>query len=164
MLGDQIEVTGHFNACPLMRFIGRDGSVSDWFGEKLNDAHVSRVFEDVFAKLAIKPHFAMLACDTDAPPGYVLYIEADRSDDLLARAAESIDAGLRENFHYDYARGLGQLVCVRAKRVRDGARTYWEHAVRSGQKPGDVKVPALHRRDGWSRILNAQLEQTQQSS
>jgi hypothetical protein len=164
MLGDQIEVTGHFESCPLIRFVGRDGSVSDWFGEKLNDAHVERVFDRVFASFDARPLFTMLACDTDAPPGYVLYIETEESNDLLTRAAGEIDAGLRDNFHYDYARRLGQLACVRAVRVRNGANAYWNDAIRKGQKPGDVKVPALHRRNGWSRIFDTQLEETHQSS
>jgi GH3 auxin-responsive promoter len=146
LLGDQIQVTGHIHQCPLVRFIGRQDSVSDWFGEKLNDAHVSRIFEQTFKRLSISPSFAMLACDTAAPPRYVLYIDADIDDDLLLRAADAIDTGLRENFHYDYARRLGQLECVRAIRVVDGAKTFFDRAVRDGQRLGDIKVPALDRR------------------
>ena len=71
----QVEVTGHFHGCPLIRFLGRQGYVSDWFGEKLNEAHVSGVLKGVFDALGMAPAFAMLACETDLPsPGYVLYI------------------------------------------------------------------------------------------
>jgi hypothetical protein len=153
-LGDQIEVTGHFRGCPLIRFVGRQGTVCDWFGEKLNDAHVSRVLQEVFSALGLAPSFAMLACDTDAPPRYVLYIDSPETDEMLDRAAQSIDERLRENFHYNYARQLGQLACMRAFRVRDGAEVYLTAAIRSGQKAGDVKVPALDRRDGWSRVFS----------
>jgi hypothetical protein len=152
-LGDLIEVAGHFKGCPLIRFVGRQGSVSDWFGEKLSEAHVCQVFQETFHVFGMAPSFAMLACDTDAPPGYVLYIESPSDDETVARAANRIDAGLRENFHYNYARRLGQLACVRPLRVHDGAASYLAEAMRNGQKLGDVKPPALDRRGGWSRVL-----------
>ncbi|HEY1758525.1 MAG TPA: GH3 auxin-responsive promoter family protein [Bryobacteraceae bacterium] len=152
-LGDLIEVTGHIRGCPLIRFLGRQSYVSDWFGEKLNDAHVSRVIEETFGTLNVAPAFAMLACNTDAPPGYELYIDSPERDELLDRAAEMIDGRLRQNFHYDYARQLGQLACVRAVRVRDGAGAYLAAAIRNGQKPGDVKAPALEKHDGWSGVF-----------
>ena len=149
-LGDLIEVVDHFKGCPLIRFVGREGSVSDWFGEKLNDAHVSSVFRDVFQALEMSPSFAMLACDTNSPPSYVLYIDSPEQDGRVDLAAERIDAALRENFHYNYARQLGQLARVRPFRIRNGAGVYLDAAVRNGQKAGDVKVPALNRRNGWS--------------
>jgi hypothetical protein len=154
-LGDLIEVTGRIRDCPLIRFMGRQTYVADWFGEKLNDAHVSRVFEETFRALGVAPSFAMLACNTDAPPGYLLYIDSSEPDELIGRAAEKIDSRLRENFHYNYARQLDQLACVRAVRVRDGAGAYLAAAMRNGQKAGDVKAPALDRRDGWSKVFGA---------
>jgi hypothetical protein len=99
------------------------------------------------------PSFAMLACDTDASPGYVLYIDSPADDEMVACAAKMVEAGLRENFHYNYARQLGQLACVRAFRVRGGAASYLAAATRNGQKLGDVKPPALDRRGGWSRVF-----------
>jgi hypothetical protein len=153
-LGDLIEVTGHLQGCPLIRFVGRQGYVSDWFGEKLSDAHVSRVLEETFRMLGMVPSFAMLACDTDSPASYVLYIDSPEHDNLLDSAAEWIDTRLRENFHYNYARQLGQLACVRATRVRDAAGLYFAATARNGQKLGDVKVPALDGRAGWSKVFS----------
>ena len=153
MLGDQIEVTGRIEDCPLVRFVGRHDSVSDWFGEKLNDAHVARAFKHAFANSGLVSSFAMLACDTTTPAGYALYIDTDGSGEQIAQAAATIEADLRGNFHYDYARRLGQLASVRAVRVRDGAGLYMKDAVRNGQKMGDVKVPALNRRSGWSSVF-----------
>jgi hypothetical protein len=150
-LGDAIEVTGHLRGCPLIRFVGRHASVSDWFGEKLNDAHVSRVFEEVFRHVGLAPSFAMLACETEGHPGYVLYIDAADTDEQIGRTVEFIDEKLRENFHYDYARRLGQLAPVRPVRVRDGARAYMDASMRLGQRAGDIKVPALERRNVWSK-------------
>jgi hypothetical protein len=153
-LGDLIEVTGHFEGCPLIRFIGRHAYVSDWFGEKLSDAHVSHVLQDAFRTLAMVPSFAMLACETDLSPArYVLYIDTPEQDPLLHRAAAIVDAGLCENFHYNYARQLGQLACVQPFRAAAAASVYMAAAVRNGQRAGNVKAPGLDRRDGWSSVF-----------
>ncbi len=153
LLQDVVEVTGHFHGCPLVRFVGRHGHVSDWFGEKLNGTHVSQILRNVFDSLAIVPSFAMLACDTSGPPSYVLYIDAFGPDEALARAAMRIDDGLRSNFHYRCARELGQLSLVRVFRAQGAAETYQSVAVANGQRAGDVKPPALDRHDGWSGIF-----------
>lgn len=153
-LQDVVEVTGHFHRCPLVRFMGRHGHVSDWFGEKLNGTHVSQILRDVFDSLAIVPSFAMLACDTSGPPSYVLYIDAFGPDEGLAHAATRIDDGLRSNFHYRYARELGQLSPVRVFRAQGAAETYQSMVVANGQRAGDVKPPALDCHDGWSGIFS----------
>ncbi len=152
-LGDLIEVTGHLHGCPLIRFRGRQQYVSDWFGEKLSDAHVSNVLQDAFQNLSLSPSFAMLACDTDSRPGYVLYIDSPESDELLNRAAEMIDAGLRTNFNYDYARRLSQLHCVLPFRTPNGASIFLRAELQNGRRLGDVKIPALDRRNGWSQVF-----------
>jgi len=153
-LDDVIEVTGRIEQCPLVRFIGRRGYVSDWFGEKLNEAHVSRVLQSAFDRLGIDARFAMLACDTDLrPSSYVLYIDSSQPDAVLDRAAASIDADLRGNFHYDYARRLGQLGPVGVFRARDAAAVYESVAIESGQRAGNIKPLALDRRNGWPARL-----------
>ena len=150
-LDDVIEVAGRIHECPLVRFIGRHGYVSDWFGEKLNEAHVSRVMQIAFERHRIDAAFAMLACDTALdPPSYVLYIDSRESGAELDRAAAEIDAGLRGNFHYDYARRLGQLGPVTVFRARDAAASYLSAAIESGQRAGNIKPLALNRRNGWS--------------
>ena len=155
-LHDLIEVTDHFRGCPMIRFVGREGYVSDWFGEKLNEAHVSRVLRSVFGELGIAPSFAMLACETEqARPGYVLYIDTAERDAPLERAAGIVESALHENFHYRYARKLGQLSALRAFRAVGAAEAYVAASVRHGQRAGDVKPLALDRRNGWGRVFRA---------
>src|SRR6185437_8283075 len=98
--------------------------------------------------LGTSPSFAMLACDTDIP-AYVLYIDGDVPD----AAATEIEVRLRQNFHYDYARFLGQLQPLRICRVPNAAAIYHEFCVRSGQKAGDIKPLALDRRNGWAEVF-----------
>ena len=153
-LQDIVEVVGHIRQCPLIRFVGRQGHVSDWFGEKLNEAYVANVLRDALARAGVCPAFAMLACDDTLPrPAYVLYIETQEPDDSLATLAGAIESALRRTFHYDYARRLGQLAPLQVFRSEGAGDAYLNAAVRAGQRPGDVKPLALDRRTGWSQIL-----------
>ena len=128
--------------------------MSDWFGEKLNEAYVARVLRETLDAFAVSPAFAMLACDdTLSTPAYVLYIDTTEPADVLERLADGIESRLRDSFHYDYARRLGQLAPLRVFRAEDAAVTYVNTAVRGGQRAGDVKPLSLDRRTGWSQIL-----------
>ena len=142
-LDDVIEVVGRIGQCPLIRFVGRQGLVSDWFGEKLNEAFVAGVLREA---LGTSPAFAMLACDTDIR-AYVLYIDGAIPD-------IDIDGLLRRNFHYDYARLLGQLQPLRVVQVPRAGEIYREFCVRSGQKMGDIKPLAIDKRNVWSRVFS----------
>jgi hypothetical protein len=153
-LQDVIEVVSVVGRCPLIRFVGRQGYVSDWFGEKLNEAHVARVLQDAFESFRVSATFAMLACDQTLPaPAYVLYIETVEPDASLRRLAHRIDLDLQANFHYSHARRLGQLAPLRVFRANGAGEAYLSAAARPGQRLGDVKPVALDRRTGWSRIL-----------
>jgi hypothetical protein len=151
-LGDIIQVVGHLDECPLITFVGRQSYVADWYGEKLNESHVASVLNEACKSTGVTTSFAMLACDTDLPrPCYVLYIDATDPHERLDRLGDAVDTELRRNFHYDYARLLGQLGPIRVFRAEGAGATYIDTVVRSGQRAGDVKPLALDRRDGWSR-------------
>jgi hypothetical protein len=153
-LDDVVEVVGRVAECPLIRFIGRRGHVSDFFGEKLNEAYVTAVLHDTLDACGIAPAFAMLACDdTLSPPAYVLYIETNSPADVLERLARGIESGLRAAFHYDYARRLAQLGPLRVFRADGAGDLYLGAAVRGGQRAGNVKPRTLDCRTGWSQIL-----------
>ena len=145
-LGDTVEVVGRLGRCPLVRFVGRAGLVSDRVGEKLAEAHVAACL----ARLGLT--FALVACDDAArPPAYVLFAETAAPDAALARDAGRLDAALGANVHYAHARRLGQLGAVRAFRVRgSGAEQFVAGCVALGQRAGSVKPAALHRDGGWT--------------
>ena len=146
-LGDVVEVVGHAGRCPLVRFVGRAGPVSDRVGEKLHDAHVSAALAGLAAA-----RFALVACDdASCPPAYVLFTETDAPDAALLADAAALDAALGANVGYAHARRLGQLGPVRAFRVRgDGRAAFVAGCVALGQRAGDVKPAALHRDGGWA--------------
>lgn len=131
--GDLVEIVGHAGSCPLLRFLGRK-RVVDHFGEKLNEVFV----RDCFAR-TLPPHrFAMLALDGDR---YTLFIDTDAPVDV-ARLEEV----LRESFHYDYCRRLGQLGALGVLHVE--ADAYFQ-AMSGEQRLGDIKPPAVDARRDW---------------
>jgi GH3 auxin-responsive promoter len=154
-LQDMVEVVGTIRDCPLIRFVGRHACVSDWFGEKLNEAHVSCIFDDVFKHFPMAPLFSMLACDINLPsPGYVLYLDSPAPPHTLVRAASAIEVRLNENFHYNYARRLGQLAPLRVFRAKNAAATYLHKKSQNGRRAGGVKLLALDPESGWSQTLS----------
>jgi hypothetical protein len=161
-LGDLVQVVGHADECPLIRFVGRHRYVSDWFGEKLNEAHVASVLHEALESTGVSASFVMLACDaTLARPAYVLYIDTSQPDESLDRLGRFIEAELRRNFHYNYARLVDQLAAIRVFRVEGAGATYLNTAVDRGQRAGDVKPLALDRRDGWSQRFRGRFVATQ---
>lgn len=154
-LEDVIEVVGKRDDCPLLRFVGRQNFVADWFGEKLHEEHVRSALQHIFAKQTVMPRFAMLACEFEPRPGYVLYLEIAAPEEANAGFAVALDGLLQSNFHYKYARTLGQLTEVRIHRVQAGARSYTARCVKEGQRLGDVKPVTLDRRAGWAGYFAA---------
>lgn len=149
-LGDHVTVVGRTHDCPLVRFAGRK-NVADWCGEKLHDVQVARILESAFSSRRLTPSFAMLACDTSGEvPHYVLYVEAAASEDELGGIGGSIERALDENFHYRYARRLGQLGPLRVFAARNAEASYLAACIARGQRAGDVKSVALDPRDGWT--------------
>jgi hypothetical protein len=149
-LGDLVTVLGRIDECPLIRFAGRK-DVVDWCGEKLHDVQAARILESVFTARRLTPAFAMLACDTSGDvPNYVLYVEATASEDELDGIAVSIEDALDENFHYRYARRLGQLGPLRVFAAHHAEASYLAACMARGQRAGDVKCVALDPRDGWT--------------
>jgi hypothetical protein len=163
-LGDVVEVTGWWHDCPLIRFIGRQNQVSDWFGEKLNELHVAGILQQTLEAYGIRTSFSMLACDTGQLPAYVLYIDSAACDDVLLRAAKKIENLLWANFQYQYARRLGQLGPVRIFRAHKAASTYIANAIAEGQRAGDVKPLALDRRNIWSKAFNGHFVEAPRSA
>jgi hypothetical protein len=155
-LGDVVEVAGHDAGCPLFRFMGRAGAVSDRFGEKLHEAFVRDALEALLPRHGVAASFAMLACEGEGVPGvYTLFIEAPGCpDEALSRLGEALEAHLAQSFHYRYCRDLGQLAPVAVFRVdAGGAEAFLARQHERGQRLGAVKPVALSRERGWSEVL-----------
>lgn len=159
-LHDLVQVVGHVGACPLIRFLGKEAHISDRFGEKLNERHVRQALDRLLERHAIRPAFAMIACEeVSSKHAYTLFIEANgQPDDVLRLLGVELEAALLENYHYGYCRDLGQLDALRVFRIEGSAlETYLSACQAHGQRAGDIKPVALHRLGEWSQPFRGRL-------
>ena len=159
-LNDLVEVVGHLGTCPLLRFVGKEAHISDWFGEKLNERHVRQALDELLTSHKIATRFAMLACEEEeGRPAYTLFIEANGVlDEKLLRLGQELEIELRENYHYRYCRDLGQLEALRVFRIDGGAlEAYLATCQSHGQRAGNIKPVALHRLGGWMATFRGRL-------
>ena len=157
-LYDQVEVVGRVLATPCIRFVGKSNRVVDLFGEKLNEQFVARCLDTLWARRGIVPRFALVS-PTEGAAGfaYTLYIEPDGVmqsviDSVVngESVAAELDALLRENFHYEVCRRLGQLGAARVQWVQDGAATYLAVCQARGMKLGNIKPALLDKGTEWA--------------
>ena len=146
-LKDLIQVTGFLGEIPIVRFLGKQDKVSDLFGEKINELFII----DTMEQMGVERGFFMLAPETDR---YVLYVKSK----VVAKGfAQCLDDALRENFHYDYCRKLGQLKPLKVF-ISTGnmEEEYLAECVRRGQRLGDIKPVALHLQGGWDEVFKGE--------
>jgi hypothetical protein len=150
----------------MVRFTGRADMVSDLFGEKLSEGHVRSVVPASLRRNGISADFWMVAPETRGTRGgcYVLFIQPSdgrdglRVDDALARAAAEIETGFCANPQYRHCIRLGQLLPLRIFRIEErAAEDFFSSCVAQGQRLGDIKPPALHRRGGWAGVFRGAL-------
>ena len=163
---DIVEVTGAWGGTPMVRFTGRADMVSDLFGEKLSEGHVRSVVPASLRRNGISADFWMVAPETRGTRGgcYVLFIQPSdgrdglRVDDARARAAAEIETGFCANPQYRHCIRLGQLLPLRIFRIEErAAEDFFSSCVAQGQRLGDIKPPALHRRGGWAGVFRGAL-------
>jgi hypothetical protein len=147
-LRDSVRVTGFIGQTPALQFLGRNGNVSDLFGEKLSEAFVTETIRQTLASSDTPLNFVLLAPDKDASGcRYTLYIEGKP----LGHLAESLDRALRRNPHYAYCRDLGQLRPVRLFAIAEfGYETYAKRQTTQGACLGEIKPTSFSRTSGWS--------------
>lgn len=137
-IGDIVEVLEVYEKKPpRIRFLRRSGISSDLFGEKLTEAFV----RNACIKLGIKDGFCMLA-----PRGnrYRLYTVSEKI------TGDMLDEMLRESYHYNYCRQLGQLLKAEVAVVSGTPeKAYIERLSAEGIRLGDIKPSYLSRKDGW---------------
>lgn len=161
-LEDVIKVVGFKNQCPLIRFIGRNNNVSDLFGEKLNEYHVSKVVNKTLEDYSIDPSFYMVAptkIESQSVPSYTLFVESSMDPLNLPDIVNSLDEGLQENFHYKYCRRLGQLDKPRIFLIKSGSEEtatdiYLKEGQSRGKKIGNVKSAMLDSNFFWPEKFN----------
>jgi hypothetical protein len=148
-VGDRVRVNGYLGRTPSLGFVGRIGTLSDRFGEKLAEPFVAGVLREIFEKDT--PSFALLAPDVDETGcRYTLYLQGKANP----RSATLLDQALCRNPHYAYCRQLGQLMPARVFQVRGGAyESFVRRAAGRGARIGDIKPAVLSQETGWSNCF-----------
>ncbi len=155
-IGDLIRVTGFIDGAPCLRFIGREGDVSDLFGEKLHGDFVEDTIRRVFVQQGVTVRFFMLApvADPAAKTSYTLFFEADEAPNPTV-LRDAVEAGLSQCFNYVHCRRLKQLQAVRLFQVNQTGSSavtcVQKEMLQRGLKLGDIKIPILDRQFGWER-------------
>ena len=152
-LGDLVGVDGFYRGTPSLKFLGREGPVSDFRGEKISEGFAGQVIRDVLEARRIVSRFSMLAVDTEAsPPAYVLYLETDTS--VTQELAQQLERALCANPHYELCVRLGQLGKAGVARIGgSGFDLYSKRLSEMGMRIGDIKPTPLSRHSGWSRFF-----------
>ena len=149
-LEDRVEVDGFVGRTPSLRFLGKEGHVSDLVGEKLREDFVAGALAHTFASLGMEPRFALLA-PAPGPPGYALFLDLDGP--VSPELTSNLERALQENGDYRYAVALGQLAPVQVVPVAGGLAAYLGRCQELGQRLGAVKPLALSPRTGWSVVF-----------
>lgn len=155
-LHDIVEVTSKLNQCPFLRFVGRSNQTTDLVGEKLQESFVQKCIDRALAEQNITPSFVILLAiprnsteskSENSGCHYRLQIESDSASLDCHRLGLELDARLKANIHYKYARELGQLGSVGVDLLPGPAGTAWaeyeKKQASNGQVIGNVKPKSL---------------------
>ena len=149
-IGDIIEVISIENNIPYIKFIGRKGAVSDLFGEKLEESFLKNIMETYKQKI----DFYMFVPNRNH---YILFIKTDKKIDV-----KDLENKLRENFHYDYCRKLGQLKAIKVFTLTgQPEKEYIQACQNKNQKLGNIKMIALSKESGWENIFSGYFQESE---
>jgi hypothetical protein len=106
-IGDRVRVTHFYLNTPCLEFVGRDRSISDLVGEKLQAEFV----QDAIASLGnIGANFQSLVPARQPQEHYILLL--DRTDLTTTEIVDRLEAALCRSPQYYHARSLGQLALL----------------------------------------------------
>ena len=139
VIDDELEVTGFYQQVPCFKFLGRKMTV-DLVGEKLDHS----VAVNVLSQFQIEDYvpISLLGIEqcSDKKPHYVLLSEGNGQ---YQPSAVQLDEHLKQNFHYELARNLGQLDEPEIKHVDDAWHYYKTLAMHNGMIEGNIKPEPL---------------------
>jgi hypothetical protein len=110
-MGDLFLLDGWIASVPILKFIGRNEIVSDLRGEKLHETFLMDELSQVFSSHGL----SLYGCFVQGHIGkkyayYTLHLLERPSNKDMVIIEFEIDNALKKNPHYQYARGLGQLL------------------------------------------------------
>lgn len=147
-MNDLVEVTGYFNATPLLRFVQKGKGVTNLTGEKLYESQVIDAIHEVSIKSDLASSFYILVADEQAM-AYRLFLEVDSAiPDNTSSLAAMIDTKLGAlNIEYQAKRDSGRLAPLTVILLKRGTgEAYKAACIRLGQREGQFKPTVLQYR------------------
>ena len=138
-IDDELRVSEFMHGIPCFEFLGRKMTV-DMVGEKLDHATAIHLI-DTLKTSAYQPISLLGVENSDhKKPFYVLLSQGDENH---KPEASKIDQILKQNFHYELARNLGQLDEPEVIHVNDAWEFYRLTAMKNGMIEGNIKPEPL---------------------
>jgi hypothetical protein len=148
-MNDLLEVCGHFERTPLLRFVQKGKGVTSLTGEKLYEAQAIAAVQQAARTLGVEATFFLVIAD-EVRGGYELMLETEDTRVDGARLAAAVDGQLGLiNIEYHSKRASGRLQPLTVTRLRPGSSEAHKAAyLRSGQREAQFKPVILqYRRD-----------------
>lgn len=142
-MNDIVEVTGHYQHTPLLRFVQKGKGVTNLVGEKLYEGQVIEAVTQCSRRLGITLAFFQMIAD-EHRACYRLVVEGEHVLDREALGS-AVDAHLGElNIEYQSKRASARLAPIAVGELRKGAADAYKAAcVQAGQREGQFKPSAL---------------------
>ena len=159
-LHDVIEITGYYKQTPLLRFVGRN-HVIDHVGEKINELQLTTTLKKLQNNILNNTRFLLCSPERDSNNKlrYTVFIDTQDETKALHAFAEQLEESLVRNFHYRYARQLGQLEKVRIYKIRyerNANEIYLEKHFNDGKQLGQIKPAYVDKSLGWSSVFKGE--------
>ncbi|QIO06315.1 GH3 family domain-containing protein [Acinetobacter shaoyimingii] len=139
VIDDELEVTAFYHQIPCFKFLGRKMTV-DLVGEKIDQTVAQHILAQLKSEQYLPISLLGVELNQEKKPHYVLLSEGEAE---LAPTPEHIDALLKQNFHYELARNLGQLDEPSILHVEDAWDYYKKLAMHNGMIEGNIKPEPL---------------------
>ncbi|EKD26390.1 MAG: GH3 auxin-responsive promoter [uncultured bacterium] len=142
-LNDIITVSDIKQGVPLINFESRD-QVSDLAGEKLHVVFLTDALNKVSKLLSMRAIFMIFSRRGEKNSrGYIIYWEPEQNDsslEQLKKLESNLEEELLKNYHYAYARKIGQLDRLRLFLIeKDGQKNYSEACYKNNMQIGTIK-------------------------
>lgn len=150
--GDLVEVTGHSEQLPLLRYVGRYRE-EDLCDEGITEERLIKTIELLMVEFSYRPHFHFVSPYQGQKNGYIYFLETEQNIDrqLLEARFEEL---LLEYHHYNMSRLVGDLAPIKVKFIQNGWRQYCDQMKLRGIKSyEDIKLNLLSEFLDWADRL-----------
>jgi hypothetical protein len=149
-MNDIIEVTGHFNQCPTIRFLQKGKGATNITGEKLYEIQVLDAIQVLEEETNIAVRFQQWVAEEESSQ-YLVYLESDDAQfSRIDSYADVLERALcRLNMEYEHKRASGRLKPVQVRLLSKGTGEHYKSFnLAGGQREGQYKTLALiYRKD-----------------